>query len=98
MPDPTEYGLVMPFVTVTSVGGPHDDTAYVAGYEMGALDARLELAALARAIPTATNIHTVNQPQADLIAMKHGFTLSFTPIDGHDDWLHVEFANGDTDE
>lgn len=42
----TEYGLVMPFVTVSSVGGPHDDGAYVAGYEMGALAVRLQMAEL----------------------------------------------------
>lgn len=39
--EPAEYDLVMPFVTVTSAGGPHDDDAYVAGFEMGALDACL---------------------------------------------------------
>ncbi len=98
MPDPdAEYGLLMPFVTVVSANGPHDDAAYVAGFEMGALDARLELAALARAIPTTTSIHADNRPQADLIAMKHGFTAAFTPIDGHEDWLCVDFTNGNTD-
>lgn len=91
-----EYGLVMPFVTVTSVGGPHDDTAYVAGFEMGALDVRLAQAAAARAVPRTTCIHTANMAQADLIAMKHGFTTTYTPIDGHPDWVYVDFATEDT--
>lgn len=98
MSDPeAEYGLVMPFVTVVSANGPHDDVAYVAGFEMGALDAQLELAALARAVPTTTSIHTANRPQADLIAMKHGFTPTFTAIEGHEDWLCVDFTNRDAD-
>lgn len=65
-----EYGLVMPFVTVHSKGGPHEDAAYTAGWEMGSLDARLtyELPAVLE-----LTIHTVNVPQADLLAMKHGY-------------------------
>lgn len=35
------YGLVMPFVSVASKGGPYDDDAYAAGWAMGALDAKL---------------------------------------------------------
>ena len=40
--DETSYGLLMPFVTVVSKGGPHEDESYAAGWEMGVLDARLE--------------------------------------------------------
>lgn len=71
------YGLLMPFVTVKSKGGPHDDASYVAGFEMGVLDTTLKAVA-----PFADNglgipftIHSENRAQADLIAMKHGFTV-----------------------
>lgn len=64
--------LVMPFVTVTSKGGPHDDASYGAGWEMGALDLRLQVAAaLSLPLPQAT-VQRINLPQLDLIAMKNG--------------------------
>lgn len=72
MTDPHEFDLVMPFVTVASKGGPHDDDSYTAGYEMGLLDAEL-----AHAAPAAVQrpIHAANTAQADLLAMKHGYHL-----------------------
>ena len=35
----TDYELVMPFVVVTSAGGPYDDESYVAGFEASRVDA-----------------------------------------------------------
>lgn len=73
--------LVMPFVTVVSRGGPHDDASYTAGWEMGALDAELERA---RVINQERLIHTENAAQADLIAMRHGYRAEIEPtqVDG----------------
>lgn len=66
------HELVMPFVTVKSKGGPHDDDSYTAGYEMGLMDARL--ASLGEWVQSCTfTIQSVNFDQADLIAMRHGF-------------------------
>ena len=65
-----ELELLMPFVTVTSVGGPHDDNSYTAGWEMGSLDARLEYE---RPAVLELTINSANTPQADLLAMKHGY-------------------------
>lgn len=79
--DETEYGLVMPFVTVASKGGPHDDTAYAAGWEMGVLDARLEYE---KPAVLEMTIHAENAPQADLLAMKHGYAgiVTESEVDG----------------
>lgn len=80
MPD-REYGLVVPFLPVTSRGGPYDDSAYCAGYEMGRLDATLSLnPRLYEALIRAENI-----PQADLIAMQHGYRTRVGTLDG-DGW------------
>ena len=70
MTESHEFDLVMPFVTVGSKGGPHDDESYTAGYEMGLLDAEL-----AHAAPAVVErpIHAANTAQADLLAMKHGY-------------------------
>lgn len=66
------FELVMPFLPVQSKGGPYDDEAYTAGWEMGLLDYRLSLP-----ISFHSSVITVranNRTQADLIAMRHGYT------------------------
>ena len=84
----TGYGLVMPFVNVTSKGGPYDDTAYCAGWHMGGLDARLEPRYLARVSDT---IRTADASQADLLAMKHGYSVTLDETE-YDEWTFAEFA------
>lgn len=79
------YDLVMPFLPVQSNGGPHDDAAYVAGYEMGLLDAQLGRTEFDQ----GRAIHGENREQADLIAMRHGYTGEFTN-DGGDGWVHMK--------
>jgi hypothetical protein len=89
----SEYGLVMPFVNVVSKGGPYDDTAYVAGWAMGGLDARLEHRRLARVSET---IRTADASQADLLAMKHGYSVKLTDTD-YDEWTFAEFVRLEVD-
>jgi hypothetical protein len=88
MSDEPEYNLVMPFVTCASKGGPHDDTAYVAGWEMGALDIILGLA-VGIASEINRTLRVENQAQADLLAMKHGYHAVFEAI--NDEWVHARF-------
>lgn len=86
-----DYELLMPFVTVQSKGGPHEDEAYTAGWEMGALDARLtyELPAVLE-----LTIQTVNVPQADLLAMKHGY-VGVTGETDADGWSYLNLTRAD---
>jgi hypothetical protein len=79
------YELVMPFLPVQSKGGPHDDAAYVAGYEMGLLDAQLGNSEYDQ----GRAIHGENREQADLIAMRHGYLAEFTNDSG-DGWVHMK--------
>lgn len=89
--DQSGYELAMPFVTVTSKGGPHDDASYVAGWECGVLDVKLsDLDPLTGECHEAT-VHTENIPQLDLIAMKHGFRLELAPASEIPEWRHVRF-------
>lgn len=71
------YGLVMPFLPVKSKGGPHDDDAFVAGYEMGLLDARLG----GSVFDQGQAVRRENREQADLIAMRYGFIAEFIEYD-----------------
>lgn len=90
---PSEFGLVMPFVTCTSNGGPHDDGTFVAGYECGQIDAELALAASIHAQPRERYVSTDSVPQVDLIAMRHGFHMTAEPWGKHpDEWTLVKFA------
>lgn len=77
--------MVMPFVSVTSKGGPHDDESYVAGYEMGLLDACLSQGGKL----VKCTVRTSNTRQADLLAMRHGYTMA--KINGESDWSYFHF-------
>lgn len=92
---PGGYGLVMPFVSVASKGGPYDDDAYCAGWAMGALDTRL--GAAMRLMSHEETVREADVPQADLIAMKNGYRMESTPseVDG---WVFCEFVTGDFDK
>lgn len=84
--DEPGYGLVMPFVSVQSKGGPHDDAAYAAGYAMGLLDAELG----GSVFDQGRAIRIEDRQQADLIAMRHGFIAEFHDASEHmcDDHAH----------
>lgn len=76
--DEVNLDLVMPFVTVVSKGGPHDDDSYVAGYAMGLLDAKLSDGGHQE--PLAVRDDCL--PQVDLLAMRYGYTVAIW--DGED--------------
>ena len=82
-----EYDLVMPFVVVASKGGPYDDDAYVAGWEMGGLDEAL------RCKPSSHDamVRTGNAVQADLVAMKHGYVCTSEEYREAPEWTIVSF-------
>ena len=85
------HDLVMPFMTCRSKGGPHEDDSYVAGWEMGQLDTFLK-----EVNPAVhfQNILTENKPQADLIAMNHGYKINFIRHADNifDDWTWIELT------
>lgn len=95
-PDDGEYDLIMPFVTVQSKDGPHEDVSYVAGYEMGYLDAALD-GSKKWAKTSAWTIHAENRAQADLIAMHHGYTLEVTDSTTADGWIAIVLTKADAD-
>lgn len=68
--DETTYSLVMPFVVTASHGGPFDDAAYVAGWEMGRLYQRCAILDGLEVPAILATIRRANMPQADLIAMQ----------------------------
>lgn len=80
--------LVMPFVACSSVGGPYEDEAYCAGYEMGALDATLTSSKAMGVLPVHATIQAGNRAQADLVAMKHGLVAVFEET-YVEDWVSV---------
>ena len=88
-----EFGLVMPFVVCQSKGGPYDDEAYVAGYEMGKLDEALRVMRELGWTKHARTLHADNREQADLLAMHHGFDVKFSPVG--EGWLEATFRPGE---
>lgn len=98
-----EFGLVMPFVACESNGGHYQDHAFVAAYSAANLDETLRhLAHLTTNGLTAATVERYVPPQLvpqlDLIAMRHGFTLTTEPWDEHpDEWTKATFTKGSTD-
>lgn len=84
------YSFLMPFVTVVTNGGPHDDVSYAAGWEMGALDEFLR----STDKPVRQYIHTENVKQADLIAMKHGVASEIGEDKDGWSYLTIDRAGG----
>ena len=86
-----QFSLVMPFVSVQSKGGPYEDHAFAAGYEMGLLDARLQTVGTRGSLAFwEATIRVANREQADLIAMRHGYLL--VPLSEQDGWLDCRFV------
>lgn len=87
-----EMSLVMPFVVVTSKGGPYDDTAFAAGWAAGEIDRALAAVAgfevaVDRMVPTAL------VPQIDLIAMRHGYRCESRRDEEYsDEWSHLRLT------
>lgn len=92
IPPQLEYDMVMPFVTTDGEGGIHDARSYACGWEMGQLDAQLNMTRHLSAVPIALMIHTENLPQVDLIAMKHGFLTMSEAVEGYPEHTVVGFA------
>jgi hypothetical protein len=82
------YDLILPFVCVVSVGGPYDDDAFVAGWRLALLDRQL---AAPYGLECATTIRNEERRQADLIAMRHGWSLETEGPEPADEWLNVTF-------
>ena len=84
MSDEDEYTMAMPFVAVASNGGDYDDTAYVAGYELGILHGQLagpDAPTPERPGPAAVDdwrwINKGNADQVDLLAMKYHKVIEY---------------------
>jgi hypothetical protein len=92
LPEDDAYGLVMPFVSVASVGGPFDDMAFACGFDCGQLFAELEICARLGATPMPRQVKTGILDQLDLIAMTHKFTVAVGEKDESGEWVGVEFA------
>lgn len=88
--DPAEQQseLVMPFLPVTSKGGTFPDDAYTAGYEMGLLDATLGHPHTSGFVERTLRVE--NRAQADLLAMRHGWSSSFADVG--DGWIAAQFT------
>lgn len=68
---PEDTEAVIPFITVVSNGGPHEDEPFLAGYQVGTIDGTLR----PRIVAAMTCLIYSNlKLQVDLIAMNHGYT------------------------
>jgi len=82
--------LPMSFVTLASEGGPHEDSSYLAGWQMGALNALLALDRDHLHVHEQM-VYAASREQAELIAVTQGYAVEFT--DSEDPaWLSASFT------
>ena len=93
-----EFDLLIPFVCVTSVGGPFDDDSFVAGIEFERIAHTLNTLKSIDITWYETNIRPALLKQVDLVAMHYGWTCTELPVpddvdlcDEHADWVYVKF-------
>jgi hypothetical protein len=85
-----EYGLLFPFVNVTSRGGKFDDDAFVCGYEMGVLYRDLAVLQALEFQSISRTIHVDNRAQAELLAMNAGMVMEVGQE--WNGWIDVDFV------
>ena len=78
---------VMPLVLCRSRGGPYDDEAFVSGWRLGDLAAKLAQPGIST---IADSIRPHERLQADLIAMACGCLMTIEY--GDEEWLSVTFT------
>lgn len=90
--EPEGYELVVPFIVCTSVGGPFDDDAFVAGFQAGQVNQALKVASAANANEVQFTVNTELVKQLELIGMSHGFPyLDAATSDEAPTWTFVTF-------
>lgn len=92
MSDGGGWDLVMPFLPVTSRGGPFDDEAFTAGWQAGVVDRSLEVLAVLDGRALSFLVDSRLGDQMRLLGMKHGYpAVTLEPLDGCPEWVRVTF-------
>lgn len=99
-PEREEYGLLYPFIVCVSNGGPYDDQPFVAGVQLGRMDAQLAAAEALGAREMRFTLLTDLGKQAELVGMARGFPIVEVENSGVEGWIYVTFrveaaADGD---
>lgn len=81
------WGLVLPFKAVRSVGGPYDDEAFCAGYDVGRLHALMRTTSAQRLEELC---RTVLLDQLDLCAMEAGWVIVSREPTLAPGWSYIE--------
>ena len=82
--DDREYELVMPFVSVSSKGGPYSDESFTAGFQAGEISGKLSERVI---LATTFLIYSELISQVDLIAMRYGYSMEV--LHREDPWAQV---------
>ena len=85
-----EYNLLLPFLPVESKGGPYDDLAFCAGYDVGYLHAQMRLGEDG---VISTQVRSALVKQIDLCAMETDWHMR-SDGDEEDDWQPIVLVRG----
>ena len=82
----------MHFPLVKSNGGPYDDDAFAAGWNLATLDMKLVLARANNMYLGGVLLHGDLFPQIDLIAMRHGYLVDAEPFEDDEEYSWFFFT------
>lgn len=90
------YGLLMPYICCTDLGGPYDPASFVAGVRYASVEAALKLLRVLGEPSFARYVEPALLPQLDLLAMQQGWSMVSEPwAEFPDDWTLVTFTMGE---
>lgn len=91
--DESTYELAVPFICCQSQGGPYDDEAFAAGFDLGQLDRQMLVGGL---VAIECQVRGPSFRQLDLLAMHRGWVLTMltgpnVDPDG-EEWVPIELV------
>jgi hypothetical protein len=81
----------MPFVLTQEHGGEYETEAFIAGWHLGVLDARITIADMAGLIMPPIALKLAWREQIDLIAMARGLLVEVTPLESRPEYAVYTF-------
>lgn len=98
-PQEDGYELVVPFIVCQSKGGPHEDDAFVAGFQCGQIDQALKTGPAVMAVRIwFPMVRTDLREQLELIAMHRGYpVVEFEQSEEVPEWADVTFKASEHD-
>lgn len=93
--DQETFEMIMPLVVCQSNGGPYDDLSFVVGMRYAEINLALGTLPAFGILDYSLWVERELAPQLDLLAMHHGYTVTFEECEVEEcmgDWVQANFV------